>query len=231
MILTAHQPTYLPWLGLFNKIHYSDCFVLFDTVQYLPKEWMNRNKIKTVNGEMYLTVPVQKKGFLKKMNKEIKVDNSNNWQRKHLKSIFINYKNTKYFNDYFPFFEDVYTKKWDYLCELNTFILENLLDFLSIKIKILKLSELNLEGTKSDLVLNLCKKLNAKTFIFGEQGKNYADINKFNQNNITVKFQKYTHPKYNQNFKNFLPNMSVIDLIFNCGKNSLEIINKENKLI
>ncbi len=231
MILTAHQPTYLPWLGLFNKIHYSDCFVLFDTVQYLPKEWMNRNKIKTVNGEMYLTVPVQKKGFLKKMNKEIKVDNSNNWQRKHLKSIFINYKDTKYFNDYFPFFEDVYTKKWDYLCELNTFILENLLDFLSIKIKILKLSELNLEGTKSDLVLNLCKKLNAKTFIFGEQGKNYADINKFNQNNITVMFQKYTHPKYNQNFKNFLSNMSVIDLIFNCGKNSLEIINKENKLI
>ena len=63
------------------------------------------------------------------MNKEIKVDNSNNWQRKHLKSIFINYKDTKYFNDYFPFFEDVYTKKWDYLCELNTFILENLLDF------------------------------------------------------------------------------------------------------
>ena len=231
MILTAHQPTYLPWLGLFNKIHYSDCFVLFDTVQYLPKEWMNRNKIKTVNGEMYLTVPVQKKGFLKKMNKEIKVDNSNNWQRKHLKSIFINYKDTKYFNDYFPFFEDVYTKKWDYLCELNTFILENLLDFLSIKIKILKLSELNLEGTKSDLVLNLCKKLNAKTFIFGEQGKNYADINKFNQNNITVMFQKYTHPKYNQNFKNFLSNMSVIDLIFNCGKNSLEIINKEKKLI
>ena len=152
---------------------------------------------------MYLTVPVQKKGFLKKMNKDIKVDNSNNWQRKHLKSIFINYKDTKYFNDYFPFFEDVYTKKWDYLCELNTFILENLLDFLSIKIKILKLSELNLEGTKSDLVLNLCKKLNAK-LLFREQGKNYADINKFNQNNIAVMFQNIHIQSTIKNLKTFV---------------------------
>ena len=110
MIITAHQPTYLPWLGLFNKIYYSDCFVLLDTVQYLPQEWMNRNKIKTANGERYLTVPVHTKGYLKKMNKEIKIDNSHDWQRKHLKSIFVSYKNTKYFNNYFPFFEDVYKK-------------------------------------------------------------------------------------------------------------------------
>jgi hypothetical protein len=231
MIITAHQPTYLPWLGLFNKIYYSDCFVLLDTVQYLPQEWMNRNKIKTANGERYLTVPVHKKGYLKKMNKEIKIDNSHDWQRKHLKSIFVSYKNTKYFNNYFPFFEDVYKKDWDYLCELNTYILENLLNFLDIKIKLLKLSELNVDGTKSDLVLNVCKKLNAQTYIFGGQGENYADINKFNQNNIKIKFQKYIHPAYNQNFENFLSNMSVIDLIFNCGKDSLEIINKKNKLI
>ena len=83
MILTAHQPTYLPWLGLFNKIALADKFVIFDTVQFLPKEWMSRNKIKSKNGEVYLTVPVIKKSFLEKKTLEIKINNSVNWRRKH----------------------------------------------------------------------------------------------------------------------------------------------------
>jgi hypothetical protein len=231
VILTAHQPTYIPWLGLFNKIYFADCFVLFDTVQYLPKEWMNRNKIKSSNGAIFLTVPVLKRGFLNKMNKEIQIDNSKNWKRKHLKSIYINYKDTKYFKNYFPFFEDVYNKDWLYLIDLNFYIFKNLLDFLNIKVKLLKLSDLNIEGKKSELVLNLCKKLGAKKYIFGEQGKNYAEIDQFSKNGIDLIFQNYKHPNYAQEFGNFVSHLSVVDLIFNHGKDSQELINRNNVLV
>ena len=233
MILTAHQPTYLPWLGLFNKIFYCDEYVLFDNVQYLPKEWMNRNIIKTPNDEtIYLTVPVLKKNFLKKKTNQIEINNSIPWKRKHKKSIEINYKNTKYFNIYYEKFNEIYDYDWKYLSDLNLYILKLLLKLLGIEKKIYKLSELNVEGTKSDLIINMCKKLKAKKFIFGEQGLNYADLKLFNDNNIDLIFQKYKHPTYNQLGKKFISHLSILDLIFNCGDKSKEIINNvDNKLI
>ena len=119
MILTAHQPVYLPWLGLFHKIALADTFVFFDQVQYLPKDWMNRNKIKTTSGEIFLTVPVFTKGHREKKTSEIEINNNENWQNKHLKTIKLNYSKTPYYEEYIPFFEEVYSKKWVKLSQLN----------------------------------------------------------------------------------------------------------------
>ena len=229
MILTGHQPTYLPWLGLFNKISHSDFFVLFDNVQYLPKEWMNRNKIKTPNGEIFLNVPVLKKSFLKKKIYEIKINNDIDWKRKHLKSISLNYSKAKYYDKYINYFEDIYSKEWVYLSELNFYMLKLFLKLLNIKVRLLKLSELNIKGKKSELVLNLCLNLKAKKFIFGQQGINYANIDNFKKNKIDIVFQNYKHPVYYQLHGKFLSNLSIIDLLFNCGEKSLDIINT-NKL-
>ena len=123
MVLTAHQPVYLPWLGLFHKIWLAEKFVLFNTVQYLPKEWMNRNKIKTNKGEIWLTVPVLKKGFLNKKINEIKINNNIDWRRKHFRSIYVNYKKTKYFNYYIGLLEEIYSKTWEHFSDLNEFML------------------------------------------------------------------------------------------------------------
>jgi hypothetical protein len=232
MILTAHQPTYLPWLGLFNKIFYSDKYVYFDNVQYLPKEWMNRNLIKTSDGKtIYLTVPVIKKNFLNMKSNQILINNSLPWKRKHLKSIEINYKSTKYFENYIDLFREIYIQDWVYLSDLNLHILKTFLKILKIDKEIITLSELNLEGKKSELIINMCKKLNAQIFIFGEQGTNYADANKFEKNNINIVFQKYKHPIYQQTGKKFISHLSVLDLIFNCGENSSDIINDYNNKI
>ena len=229
MILTGHQPTYLPWLGLFNKISNSDCFVLFDNVQYLPKEWMNRNKIKTPNGEIFLNVPVLKKSFLKKKIYDIKINNNLDWKRKHLKSIKLNYSKAKFYNHYIDYFEEVYSKEWIYLSDLNYHMLKLFLKLLNINVKLLKLSDLEIKGKKSELVLNLCLKLNAKKFIFGQQGSNYADIISFKKKQIKTIFQNYNHPSYHQLHGKFVSNLSIIDLLFNCGNKSLEIINyKQN---
>ena len=226
MILTAHQIGYLPWLGLFHKIWLSDTFVSLDTTQYLTGEWMNRNKIKSHNGDEWLTVPVIRKGFLNKKAFEIRIDDSRNWRKKHFKTLCLNYKNSRYYDYYINILEKVYLKKWDFLSELNEHILKIFLKELNIKVIFLKASDENFNGKGSDLVLDICKKLKADKFIFGNQGTNYALESDFKENNIEIFFQNYAHPKYSQSHSNFISNLSVIDLFFNEGPKSLEKIVK-----
>jgi len=228
MILTAHQPVYLPWLGLFHKIALSDGFCYFDDVQYLKGDWNNRNKIKTQNGEIWLTVPVLSKGYREKAIREIEINNSLDWRNKHWKSIYLNYKKTSFFSRYADFFEDLYKKEWHYLTELNEYMLKWFLKELGIKVKYYKASELNFQGYKSGLVLDMCKKLGADLYIFGALGKDYAKEEDFTKEGINIYFQDYKHPIYSQLWGEFLPCMSIIDLLFNCGEKSLETIIEGN---
>ena len=228
MILTAHQPVYLPWLGLFHKIALAETFVYFDQVQYLPKDWMNRNKIRTKSGSIWLTVPVLRKGYRDLKTSEIEINNSIDWQKKHLRSISLNYKKSPYFENYIPFFEDVYSRKWKFLGELNEYMLKWFLDELGIKVNFLNANDFKFQGEKSSLILNMCKELNASTYIFGMLGKDYADVQEFEKNDIGLIFQNYNHPKYSQLYREFISHMSVIDLLFNHGPKSLEIILSNN---
>ncbi len=227
-ILIAHQPAYLPWLGYFHKIALSDIFVILDSVQFEKNSFTNRNKIKTAQKPVWLTVPVLLKNHFKKTIKEIEIDNSQDWPKKHWKSIYLNYKKAPYFNKYSDFFEDFYKKKWDYLTNLNEYLLKWFLKELGIKVKYYKASELNLEGYKSDLVLNMSKKLGADLYIFGTLGKDYVEKEKFARQGIEIYFQDYGYPLYPQLYGKFLPYMSIIDLLFNCGNKSLEVLMKGN---
>jgi len=228
MILTAHQPVYLPWLGLFHKISLAETFVYFDQVQYLPKDWMNRNKIRTKDGSIWLTVPVLRKGYRDLKTSEIEINNSTNWQKKHLRSISLNYKKSPYFENYIPFFEDVYSRKWEFLGDLNEYMLKWFLDELGIKVNFLNAKNFKFEGEKSSLILNMCKKLDASTYIFGTLGKDYANVHEFEKNNVKLIFQDYNHPKYSQLYSEFVSHLSIIDLLFNHGPKSLEIILSNN---
>jgi hypothetical protein len=228
MILTAHQPCYLPWLGLFHKIAISDLFCYFDIVQYQKKDFNNRNKIKTINGEIWLSVPVESKNHLSKNVSQIPII-KNNWVNKHIKSIEINYRKAAYFENYF---EDISrllnVNSNDNLGKLNLSLLKYFLNVLSIETPIVLASDYNFIGEKSNLVLDMCKKLKATKYIFGANGLNYADTRSFKKNNIKIHFQDYRHPTYRQLNGCFLPYMSVIDLLFNEGQNSKNIILKNN---
>src|SRR5712691_3981985 len=112
MVLTAHQPVYLPWLGLFHKIALAHTFVSFNEVQYLPKDWNNRNRIKTPSGPIWLTVPVLRKGYLEKPIRAIEINNAEPWRRKHWRSLAANYEKARYFDDYAAFFQGVYARDW-----------------------------------------------------------------------------------------------------------------------
>lgn len=227
-ILSAHQPVYLPWLGLFHKIALSDIFCVFDIVQYQRKDFNNRNKINTPREPIWLTVPVKSSGRFDTVISNIEIIN-NGWQKKHLKSIEINYKKAPYFEENFDGLKKILSTHYQYLIDLNFDVLVYLLKLLDIKTKIIKASDHSFIGTKSDLVLDMCAKLNADVYVFGEQGRNYADIDSFNDKNITLYFQSYNHPVYKQNFGEFKPFLSVLDLIFNEGKNSKNIILSNNK--
>jgi len=141
VILTAHQPVYLPWLGLFHKIALADAFVFFDGVQYQPKDWNNRNKVKAASGALWLTVPVLTTGNREKPYYEILINNDVPWQRKHWRSLQLNYRHAPHFGAYASFFEDVYMKRqWRYLADLNEYMLGWLLDTLGIQVKFRKTS-------------------------------------------------------------------------------------------
>lgn len=227
MILTAHQPVYLPWLGLFHKIALADRYCVFDIAQYQTKDFNNRNKIKTNAGPIWLTVPVESKQHFDKRIADVRIIN-NGWSRKHLKSIELAYRKAPYFDQYFGDLHALLTQEFDLLTELNTQMLQLLLRQLGISTPIVRATQYDFEGKKSDLVLNMCLRLGADIYVFGALGRDYADVDAFLRAGVTPYFQDYKHPAYRQLHGPFEPYMSVIDLIYNEGPASLDILMSGN---
>ena len=216
MLVSAHQPAYLPWLGYIEKIVKSDVFIYLDTVQFEKNSFTNRNKIKTANGAVMLTIPVKTKNHTSVQMSQIAIDNSQPWQKKHLNTIFLSYKKAPYFNKIMPLIEEFYTKKYDYLSTYCFDYLKVWLDLFDIKPPIVKSSTLNLKSSKSDLVLELCKSQGADKYLSGIMGKDYLEVEKFKKEGIEVEFQNY-HPKeYPQLWKGeFIPALGIIDYAMN----------------
>lgn len=229
MIVSGHQSAYLPWLGLLHKATLCDLFVYMDDVQFLERDFNNRNRIVTPSGQfLWLTVPVDKKKSTGSAinNIYIKEDaNKFGWQEKHWATIKTCYGRSPYFKEYSPFFEWVYLEsRWERLSELNLEILKKLFDWFEIKAQIEVASDHQFTEKKSNLILEHCKKFNADMVVTGVFGRDYIDLEKFQQENIQVEFQNYNHPIYKQRCQNFVSNLSAIDLLFNHGESSREIM-------
>ena len=233
MILTAHQPTFMPWLGTFHKILLADTFCFFDIAQYQKREWDNRNNIYTKNGSLKINIPVKSSNHYSKTIGNIKIDNKQNWQKKQYKTIYLNYKKHPQFEQHNKFLEDIYLNKtWDRLFDFNIYFYKYILKLIKKDIKLVTASDYNFSGIKSDLVLDMCKKLGASTYIFGGEGKNYANIKSFENNNIKLIFQEYNHPIYKQfhNKDEFVSHLSILDLIMNYKEKYLKNIIMQNNI-
>ncbi|MBU3925558.1 WbqC family protein, partial [Patescibacteria group bacterium] len=194
----------------------------YDDVQYDKNGWRNRNRIKTQNGITWITIPVH--GSINSKISEIKIDNTQNWQRKHINAIRINYCKSPYFDEYWPIFSDIFNKKWEKLIDLQIVLIKKINKILGINRKIKFSSKLNISGNRIDRLINICKYFDANIFYEGATGKNYIDEKKFNDVGIKIKFQDYKHPRYHQLYGDFVSHLSIIDLIFNEGPNSLNIL-------
>ena len=228
MKIAVHQPQYIPWMGYFDKIDQADVFVILDDVQFKKNEWQNRNKIRALNDWQWLTVPVEY-SFGQKI-REIKIDNKNNWRMKHLKSIKLKYSKSPFFNEYMGLFEGVLSKEWGELVELNNTIIKMLNNCLGIDTELLISSDMNISTTRTQRLVDICKKLEADTYLSGVGGKAYLEADLFEKNGITIEYQAYKHPVYKQVYNGFYPYMSIVDLLFCMGKESLEKV-REGRVI
>ncbi|CAB3290115.1 WbqC-like protein family [Methanocaldococcus lauensis] len=210
------QPMYLPWMGYFGMIDVADVFVFYDDVQFSNQSWQQRNRVKTANGIVWLTVPVIKK-FGQRIN-EVRINNSTNWRKKHWKTIKYSYSKAPYFKDYKDIFEEIYAREWNYLYELNIYIIKTITEILGLKTKFILSSELNVEGKKTDRLIRILKKINATEYISGPSAKAYIEPEKFKRENIGLYWFEFNHPKYPQIHGDFVPYLSVIDLLFNVGE-------------
>lgn len=218
------QPSYLPWLGYFAQFHRCDVFVVYDDVQYDKHSWRNRNRIKTPNGALWLTVPVLTRGQDKPSNREVKIDNATAWRRKHLQTIQQYYGKAPYFNDYVDLFARVYAREWTFLIDLNIELFHQLCAVLGLQRQIVLSSELNVKGDPVERLIDICKTLHCTHFFEGAAGRDYIDTERFVAAGIELEFQDYKHPTYNQLHGEFVPYLSVVDLLFNKGKESLEVL-------
>jgi WbqC-like protein family len=215
---------YLPWLGLFHKIASADVFVSFSGVQYLPKDWNNRNRIKTDRGPLWLTVPVLRRGHRDVAMTELEIDNRTPWARKHWRSLQLAYARAPHFRRYADFFEALYAREWTNLVELDEHVLRWLMATLQIRTEWRSAADYSFTGQKSALVLDMCRQLGASRYVFGALGRDYADVPAFEAAGIQVAFQDYRHPAYPQLHGEFVSHLSVVDLLFNCGDTSLDVL-------
>ena len=223
MIVAVHQPQYLPWLGYFHKINRADQFVLLDTVQFKKNEWQNRNKIKTAQGWQWLTVPVRYK-YPERIN-EVEINETVRWQHKHRQAILSNYRKTPYYEYVAPFLEDVFSRSWGLISDLNIHVVRELAKLLGIQTPMHVCSELDqFPEDPDERLIAISRHFGADTYLAGGGGKAYMDLGKYKANGIEVIFQDYKHPVYSQLFGEFEPYMSVIDLIFNHGSDSRNIL-------
>lgn len=223
MIVSVHQPQYLPWLGYFDKIDRADAFVLLDNVQFKKNEWQNRNKIKTAQGWMWLTVPVLYR-FPQLIN-EVGVNNTDRWQHKQRQALLSNYRRSPFWKMLEEFFEETFSRPWTLLSELNIHVVKKLVTLLGIETPVYVASALGAFPEDPDeRLIALTKHLGGDTYLAGSGGRDYMDLSKYERSGIRVIFQEYHHPTYHQLYGGFEPYMSIIDLLYNHGRESLDIL-------
>jgi hypothetical protein len=226
MTVSISQPTLFPWLGYFNMIKNSDVFVFLDNVKFKKQTWHMRNRLKSASkldeAEIWVHIPTK----LPKTNtiiKDVLIDNNQNWKQKHLDNFQYNYGN-KYEN--ILFLKELYLKDWDSIGDFNIEFITRCCQFLEIDTTLIRASELNAEGKKSHLVLDICKRLKADTLLANSGSETYLETDKaiFDNEHINITYHDYKHPKYNQSGDKFFENLSILDLLFSENENSKNFI-------
>lgn len=231
MIVSINQPAYLPWLGYFERIAASDLHIVLDHVQFEKNSFTNRNKARTREGSTWLTVPLATKGrFGDLAINTLDFAPNDPWRKKHWSTLRMSYARAPFFAAYAPAYEALYARDWAGFMPMVRAFLEQHLRDLEIKTPLRYSSELGVGGTKSELVLNLCRAADADTYLSGALGRDYLDEASFAAAGIAVRYQDFSHPTYQQCQPGFEPFMGVLDLIFNHGPSSLEVLLKRTAI-
>ncbi len=218
-----HQPTFMPWAGLFHKILIADTFIFLENVQLsMGRNFGTRVKIKTPIGNQWLSASCKKTGYSNQWIRDAKLDDTTKWREKHLKTWHHCYSKAPYYESYKKLL-DIYNAPIDKLADFNVIFILTVADALGIKCNFGRAAfETNLRG--DDLLIEICRSTGADTYISGKGGANYQDEYKFTEAGIKLKYDNFVYPMHNQLWGDFIPNLSIMDLIFNCGPYAINFL-------
>lgn len=218
------QSNYIPWKGYFDLINMVDEFILYDDVQYTTNDWRNRNKIKTLQGTQWLSIPVLHKGRVHQKIKETEIITSK-WAEKHWRALQCNYSKAPYFEEYYSHIQELYRrgKEEKYLSQVNYIFIKSICDILGVKTKISWSSEYILESGKTERLVSICKQAQAKEYISGPAASNYIVEKLFELDNITLTYMDYSnYPEYPQMYGQFVHEVTILDMLFHLGNQTQE---------
>lgn len=212
------QSNYIPWKGYFDMIAAVDEFILYDDMQYTRRDWRNRNQIKTPHGLQWLTVPVKVKGKYHQTIFEAEIEGSN-WASVHWKSLQQNYRRTPYFDEVSVWLEPLYLRPYSRVSDVNRVFLESICRYLSITTLISNSSDYTLSDGKTERLADICVQAGATEYISGPAAKDYVEADVFSERGIQLRWFNYSgYPEYPQLWGDFCHNVTILDLLFNCGK-------------
>jgi hypothetical protein len=223
------QPAYIPWRGFFDQINRADLFVFYDDVQYDKHGWRNRNQIKTVQGKQWLTIPVHSKGVTGGIPiRDVRIDWSKPWAKSHLKTLTLAYSKAPYFEAYAPWLDSVFARRDEILADFTIELTIEIARKIGIvHTKFIRSSEIpGVSGQKTDRLITLLEKVGATHYISGPSAQDYIEPEKFKQAGIGLEYMEYNYPEYPQLYPPFDPYVSVLDLMFMTGEQTLSYINK-----
>lgn len=217
-IVVVHQPDFLPWSGFFDRLLNADIYVVFDNVQFVSgsSSWMNRDKIKTQKGAKWITVGVKKCPRETPIN-EVLLSKESNWREDNLNQIRENYKNALYYSEIMPYIEELYSFRCDKMMDFNLYSIKMLMKLFDIQIETVFASSLDPKGKNNTLIVDIVKKLGCRKYLSGTGARDYFDPEVYEKAGVEVIWQDYSPPVYPQQFGEFIPYMSSIDMFFNCG--------------
>jgi WbqC-like protein family len=229
MILSGHQPVYLPGIILFNKIALSDVFMFVGHCQYSPKSWHTRNRIRHGDGEIFLSVPVVKARRFGQSINETEIYNQP-WNKKHLATIYHAYHRRPFFRDYFPELEQLLIRPWTNLGAMNMTIIRAMMRWFEIDTPVLDSVTYGIRGHKTDMLIAMCRAAGTDRYLSNLGSQAYVDEEEMRRKGIEHCWQDFAHPVYEQG-ATFLPNMSAIDLAFNVGARAAEMVRSCGRIV
>ncbi len=223
MLVGIHQPHYLPWLRYFEKIDACDAFIVLDTAHYSKNGWQNRNKIKTAQGELVLTIPVHAR--LRVPLTDIEIDDTQHWRARHKKAIEQNYHSAPYFDAVVDDLRDFYEQSHTSLVKLNCAMLRFWCETIGISTPVYAASELDVSGEATERLARLVLAVGGDTYYSGAYALDaYLDSTTLNEFGIDLQLQAWSPPVYPQRYGAFLPDLSILDLVMNTGPGALRFI-------
>jgi hypothetical protein len=232
--VSVHQPNFMPWLKLLDKILASDIYVAYDTVQYTKSEFHSRQKVMSNNGPVWLSVPLVHLRGTRQLIKDIRIENRQPFRYRHLKTLRKNYGSSPYFGEVYSLIDDVYEREHERLVDLNVDLIHAICSYLEADVRIVRASTVPHDGDKTDRIVEMVRNVGGSehlTSTFGGDHQEGLDWRRFQEVGIPVRSQCFDHPEYEQPGHGFTTGLAAVDMLFACGRRTGEILAERRSFV